>query len=595
MLGERGAQRGLFEADHQYLEAVGADSFYGFLAKLRGKLFKDEDFARLYKKIGRPSVPPSLLATALLLQTYDRVSDEEAKRRADFDVCWKVALGIAIEERPFAKSTLQFFRAQLVVNEEAGTIFRKSLGLARERGFIVRNRKMRVALDTTNILGRGAVKDTYNLLGDGIVLVLRQFAKLAVETLEQSAEGRGLSSYVSGRSLKGEAELDWDNRKERTRLLRGIVADADRLLAEVREVRAGLAEGGAEDAALTKAADILSQVLLQDIERSEEGPELHDGVAKDRMPSAHDPEMRHGRKSAQKRFDGHKAQIAVDTESQLIVAVDVLAGNAPDNTGALAMVKEAEQNIDGEVAETVADCAYGDGATRKEFADAGRELFAKVPAMVNRGRFPKTDFVINLDETTCLCPAGEKGVANYSRPTEESKERTLRGFRFAVEQCAPCPLRPQCVGGQGGRSIAVHPQEALLQKARAFQQSPDFRPYKLSRQVVEHRLARLVQLGLRQARYVGRAKTLFQLIIAATVANLTLLAGHARREKDILESSNGSFRFILVLVALYSLVRRPLGPQNDQRVRPVPRIASNSTSLGSTFLPFQTAVSRPNF
>lgn len=61
------------------------------------------------------------------------------------------------------------------------------------------------------------------------------------------------------------------------------------------------------------------------------------------MPSVHDPEMRHGRKSAQKRFDGHKAQIAVDTESQLIVAVDVLAGNAPDNTGALAMVKEAEQ------------------------------------------------------------------------------------------------------------------------------------------------------------------------------------------------------------------------------------------------------------
>lgn len=243
MLGERGAQRGLFEADHQYLEAVGTDSFYGFLAKLRGKLFKDEDFARLYKKIGRPSVPPSLLTTALLLQTYDRVSDEEAMRRADFDVCWKVALGIAIEERPFAKSTLQFFRAQLVVNEEAGTIFRKSLRLARERGFIVRNRKMRVALDTTNILGRGAVKDSYNLLVDGIVLVLRQLAKLAGEPLEQSAEGRGLSSYVSERSLKGEAELDWDNRKERTRLLRGIVADADRLLAEVREVRAGLAKG----------------------------------------------------------------------------------------------------------------------------------------------------------------------------------------------------------------------------------------------------------------------------------------------------------------------------------------------------------------
>lgn len=215
--------------------------------------------------------------------------------------------------------------------------------------------------------------------------------------------------------------------------------------------------------------------------------------------------------------------------------------------------------------------------------------------MANRGRFPKTDFVINFNETTCLCPAGEEGVPSYSRPTEESKERTLRGFRFAVEQCAPCPLRTQCVGGQGGRSIAVHPQEALLQKARAFQHSPDFQPYKLSRQVVEHRLARLVQLGLRQARYIGRAKTLFQLLMAATVANLTLLAGHAKREKNILESSNHSSRFILVLVALYWLVRRPLGPQNDFRVRPAPRIAPNQTWLGSAFWPFQTAVSRPHF
>ena len=43
--------------------------------------------------------------------------------------------------------------------------------------------------------------------------------------------------------------------------------------------------------------------------------------------------------------------------------------------------------------------------------------------------------------------------------------------------------------------------------------------------VVEHRLARLVQLGIRQARYFGKVKTKFQLYLAATVANLTLVAG----------------------------------------------------------------------
>ena len=107
MLGRRSLQRGLFEADNLYLSFVGEDTFYGFLARHGGELFRDEDFAEFYSPDwGRPSVPPSLLATALLLQTHDRVSDEEAKARADYDLRWKVALGVEADERPFAKSTL---------------------------------------------------------------------------------------------------------------------------------------------------------------------------------------------------------------------------------------------------------------------------------------------------------------------------------------------------------------------------------------------------------------------------------------------------------------------------------------------------------
>jgi hypothetical protein len=123
MLGERGPQRGLLEADNLYADFVGRDSFYGFLASQRDVLFRDEDFAQLYCLTnGRASVPPSLLAAALVLQTFERVSDEEAKQRADYDLRWKVALGIAVDERPFAKSTLQEFRAQLVVHEEQGAL-----------------------------------------------------------------------------------------------------------------------------------------------------------------------------------------------------------------------------------------------------------------------------------------------------------------------------------------------------------------------------------------------------------------------------------------------------------------------------------------
>src|SRR3954453_1295971 len=135
MLGKRGPQRGLFEADTAYGAFVGRDSFYGWLASQRGELFGDEAFGGLYVlDNGRPSVPPSLLATALVLQTYAGVSDEEAKQRAAYDLRWKVALGVGVDERPFAKSTLQEFRAQLIVHQAQAAIFAKSLAAAQRQG-----------------------------------------------------------------------------------------------------------------------------------------------------------------------------------------------------------------------------------------------------------------------------------------------------------------------------------------------------------------------------------------------------------------------------------------------------------------------------
>ena len=142
MLGTRGPQRGLFEADALYADYVGRGTFYGWLATQRGELFPDELFFPLYVAgWGRPSVPPSLLATALVLQTYEGVSDEEATARAAYDLRWKVALGVEVEAKPFAKSTLQEFRAQLIVHEQARALFQESLALAARRGKLRRGRR----------------------------------------------------------------------------------------------------------------------------------------------------------------------------------------------------------------------------------------------------------------------------------------------------------------------------------------------------------------------------------------------------------------------------------------------------------------------
>lgn len=519
MLGKRSPQRGLFEADHLYLDWVGRNTLYGWLANQRGRLFRDEDFAGMYcPNNGRPSVPPSLLATALLLQWYEDVSDEEARDSAKYDDRWKVALGLEQGVQPFAKSTLQLFRAQLLVHDQAA-IFQRVLDMAGEQGLLKRGQPLKVAEDTTPILGRGAVHDTVNLLGDAIVLVLRELARQAGEEVEGVARREGVKRYVTGSSLKGEADIDWTDAEQRARFLHMVVADADRVLELVRQRRGELEPGSGEDRSLADAAGLLSQVLAQDIERRDSGPTIRRGVSRDRMPSVHDPEVRHGRKSKHKRFDGHKAAIVVDTDSQLILAVDVHAGNMPDQEGALGLVEHAEMNSGCPVDETIGDCAYGAGDTRQEFADAGRTLVASVPAMTNQGRFPKTDFQIDVDAGTCICPAKQVSTTliRYSKGGGH--------FEFASRVCAPCPLRRQCVRGHSGRTVQLHPQEALLQQARALQASPPFREYRRRRQVVEHAIARLVQRGIRQARYRGIAKTLFQALMAAAVVNLTLIAG----------------------------------------------------------------------
>ena len=490
---------------------------------------------------GRDSVPPSLLATALLLQSHDKVSDAEAKARADFDLRWKVALGIEVEDRPFAKSTLQVFRAQLILHDKVREVFESSLRLARESGYLKCIRidggcGWRWFLPNDQHPGPGRGEGHLQPVGRRD----RQTAAGAgpVEGNQRAGEWAKIQGYhrYLGSSIKGEAAIDWSDRRARKALLAEIVADADRLLELSRQAQGELPEDSAERQGIVAAAELLGQLLLQDVERTDDGVglgvSLKDGVSRDRMMSAHDPQMRHGHKSSSKRFDGHQAAIVVDTDTQLITAVEVLPGNAPDNSGALELVEQSETNTGVTVEEAMGDAAYGDGDTRQAFADAGRTLIARVPGRPNRTHFPKEDFRIDLEAGSCTCPAG-----NVTRTMAPAGWRTgqtgrtyrLEAFRFDAAVCGVCPLRPRCVAAKPGtgRTVQLHPQEGLLQQARALQQSEAFAEYRERRVVVEHRLARLVQLGIRQSRYFGRIKTRFQLYLAATVANLTLVASKA--------------------------------------------------------------------
>jgi len=513
MLGKRKAQRDLFDVGNVFRLELDPHSFHGQLANAASRLFKDEEFARFYSdRTGRPSVPPSQLALLTLLQHHDGSSDAEAVARSAYDLRWAAVLGRPAGQPLCAKSTFQLFRAHLVLHDALFTLFQRSLQEAKTAG-LLKSGPLKIALDTKPIVGRGAVLDTYNLLSQGIQQLLRALAKEHRQTPEAWAAQNDFSRYF-GQSLKGSADLDWADPDARNQFLAEIVTDARRLLC-----LAGEALDGEGAAAIRESAQLLEQLLLQDVVETPRGEggtcaTLRQGTPPGRVPSATDPEQRHGRKSKSKRFNGHKGAIAVDRESQIILDADVLAGSANDAFGAVAQVERVEQNTGQPVAETQGDCAYGAAGTRQAFAEAGRELVAKVPQEANnRGRFPKSAFALNVLAETVTCPAGQT-TGEFTLEQDGGKV-----FRFGAV-CAPCPLRQQCSEAKEGRTIRRHPLEEQLRAARAYQQSEAGRSRLRERVVVEHRLARLGQWGMGQARYVGRAKTRCQLLLLSTIANL---------------------------------------------------------------------------
>ena len=147
------------------------------------------------------------------------------------------------------------------------------------------------------------------------------------------------------------------------------------------------------------------------------------------------------------------------------------------------------------------DAAYGDGGTRQTFADAGRRLVAKVfgPALTGNTS-PKMTFTLTWPWAVAPVRRGRLPTPSCRResgriaPVVSTDCRTCSS---STGRCWVCPLRPQCIAAQGrqGRRVQIHPQEALLQQARALQQSADYDEYRARRVVVEHRLARLVQHG----------------------------------------------------------------------------------------------------
>ena len=231
--------------------------------------------------------------------------------------------------------------------------------------------------------------------------------------------------------------------------------------------------------------------------------------------STSDPEMRHGRKSKSRRFDGHKLHVLEEESTELILGVDVGPGNGGD--GERRPFDRTGNPGWCEIDEVVGDMAYGGGDTREAVEQTGAKLVAKVRPVHNRNGFPKTDFLIDLDTLEATCPAGE--VSTEVRNTKDHKNRPTLLLVFDAEECASCPIRVDCVSGTGPRALTLNVHEARLQQARSDQLRPSVKAKLKRRAVIERKIDHLHDLGAKKARYRGRRKTKLQALMAAIVAN----------------------------------------------------------------------------
>ncbi len=537
MLGRESPQRSLFGAHLSVEHLLAPGTFYDVLSRESDRLLSDDDFAACYDlTTGRPSVPPSRMAKLLLLQTYENLSDRQALERMAFDLRWKAVLGMEVGEPAVGQATLVDFRARLQLHGQMRAVFERFLLLAVQAGLI--DPATVQVIDSTAIWGRGAVEDTYNLLGSAMRKLLRVTAKRRGQSAAELASALHLvlSDPSDLRSLKGRAEIDWKDPEERKAFLNRVVTEARHLLSATTEDQQA-------DPAVAEAASLLRQILVQDLEPSTPEPaskgsashepavlqentqvQIRRGTAPDRIVSVGDPEMRVGHKSESAYWEGYKAHASVECEHEFITAVAVSEASAYDGDLAPTLL-EAQRQVGLLPEALVGDQAYSKAEVRCEVERLGSEMVARVPpSPAVKGCFGKDQFAVDLEDESVTCPAGVQTRRSYPHARG-------RLFVFPGAVCAACPLRAQCttrnledMRRRGlGRSLAVHPLEAVLQSARAAERTARVQALLKRRSAAERRLAHLMRCGLRQARYRGRVKTEFQAFATALVVNLRRL------------------------------------------------------------------------
>ena len=491
----------------------------GFLRLHRHELFDDafqDELAAMYRTTGagKDALPPALMAMALLVQGYLGISDAEMVELTIVDLRVQMVLGCLGAEAPaFSQGALQEFRERLIGADLDRRLLERTVELAkRTKAFDYRKlpKTLRVAIDSSPLEGAGRVEDTYNLLAHAARNVVRCVARLLGWPEEKVCTEAGIPLLL-GSSVKAALDIDWNDAVEKAEAITTFARQLDAL-------QAWLARRLAEDIVtppLKAHLETLAQIRTQDLEPDPVGGgvRIRQGVAEDRRVSVADQEMRHGRKSKSKRFNGFKRHIAADVDRGLILACAITPANRPEEDAMPALTTDlAQQAL--QVDQLVIDRGYINSSLVDDVLNRRGKIVCK-PWKSHNGRlFPKSAFTLNLRDRTIACPNGQ--VQRFTCGTI---------VEFDPDECDRCALRSQCTTAElgNGRSVAIAENEPLQHRLRKQIRTSAGRAALRERTMIEHKLAHISQRQGNHARYVGVRKNTFDLRRASAIQNLETL------------------------------------------------------------------------
>jgi hypothetical protein len=493
---------------------------FAFLRDHRQELFDDAFQAELesmYRDTGagQEPVPPALLAMIVLLQSYQGVSDAEAVELTVVDLRWQMVLDRLGATAPACgQGTLVDFRGRLIRTDMDRRLLERTVELARQtKAFDWKKlpKNLRVAMDSSPLAGAGRVEDTINLLGHAARKVVECAADLLHWPADRVAQQAGIPALLEA-SVKRGLDTEWSDPDAKAEALNTLVEQLDSLDAWLRrKLPEELGKPPLKD-----HLDTLTQIRTQDLEPDPDGgggTRIREGVAAERRVSIEDPEMRHGRKSKSKRFNGYKRHIATDLDTDLILACAVTPANRPEEEAAPILKADLERQ-GRRIAEMHVDRGYIASPVVGEVLVDGGDVICKPWVPRNGKLFTKADFKINMRDRTITCPAGEVERIDLGADVE-----------FDPQACTRCRLRTKCTtaASGNGRTVTIADDELLQHKLRKLMSTPSGRERLRERVAIEHRLAHLGRRQGRHARYRGTRKNLFDVRRAAAVLNLEVL------------------------------------------------------------------------